>query len=327
MTKPAARRSFLLVALFLGLPATALGQFAVDSEAPTLRQALQRVALADMAEGDSILVAGSLPVCIQDRELFVADTPLSSSFPQSGENYRIRRLADKAVAVDTVTTDDTRFPRMKMALGLALSASESDCARQSPDGSRLLRIATLDGASSTSELLARVGAIDAPDGQGPPTTPPAQTTAAQSAAPPVTIQGWRFSEEVAKGGVHVAHVATLDPKPVATSETSAVIPRLKIRCENDTISFFVSSDTVTWDERAEVTLRIGNGKVATYRWRRAEDGKGLGLWSSAEAVPFVKKLPDNTRLFLRLRDRNLIYANFDLADLSQSLHRIEKACE
>ena len=324
MTRPAARRLFLYVALVLGLPATALAQFAVDSEAPALRQALHRAALADLAEGDSILVAGPLPVCVRDRALFVADTPLSSNFPQAGENYRIRRLAENALALETVTTDEGLFPRVKMALGLTLSASLTECARLALPENRLLRIATLDGAVSASELLARVGAAEAVD---LPPVPPNQIATAPNTPPPEPPHGWHFSEEVAKGGVHVALVATLDPRPVAASGESAAIPHLKMRCENDAISFFVGSDTVTWDERTEVTLRIGNGKVATYRWRTAEDGKGVGLWSTADAVPFVRKLPDNAGLFLRLRDRNLIYAEFDLANIGETLKRIEKACE
>ena len=323
MTKPYARCLSLLTALVLGHPVTALAQFAVDSETPALRQALHRVALADLSEGDSILVAGALPACIRDRALFIADTPLSSNFPQTGENYRIRRLAENALAVETVTTDEALFPRLKMALSLALSASESDCARLSLPDSRLLRIATLDGASSASELLARMGDTAAADLQDPAP----HTAAAPNTPPPEPPHGWHFSEEVAKGGVRVALVATLDPRPAAANGENPVIPRLKMRCENDAISFFVSADTAVWDERTEVTLRIDNGKVATYRWRTADDGTGVGLWSTAEAVPFLKKLPDNAGLFLRLRDRNLIYAEFDLANISQSLQRIEKACE
>lgn len=305
-----------LAALIFWLPTAALAQFAVDAEPQALRQALKRTTLSDLTEGESALVAGPLRACVRDRALFVPTYLPTAEQAAEGENYRVRRLAENAVEVETVTTDERLHPRLKIALGLALTGIETDCARLFLPEDRLFRVATIDGETNATALLKRLGVLEEAQEAAPP--PPAEPTPATE--PP---RGWRFSEEVAEGGVHAALVATLDPR---TAEDPAA-PRLRMRCENGVVSLSIGSDAITWESRTEVTLRIGEGKVTAHRWRPGTDGKAVGLWTSAEAVPFIRKLPDDTGLFVRLRDRNPLYVEFDLGNLSQSADRITKACE
>lgn len=309
-----------LAVLMIIIPSVAAAQFAADAQPHTLRQAMKRKALADLAEGDSGLVAGPLSACTTDQALFISATSLTADHAQAGENYRIRKLPGNAVDVETVTADESAYPRLKMALGLALTGRESDCASLMLPENNLLRVAAIDGAASASALLERSGAFE--EKPIDPAGPSAATPTGQSAQD--QLRGWKLTREAAKGGVLTALVATLEPRSQASGDTET--PQLKLRCENDAVTLSIRTANTKWQGRPEVTLRIAEGRVTAYRWRTSEDGHEVGLWSSAESIPFLEKLPDNTGLFARIRDAGSVYAEFDLGDLAKALERIRNDC-
>lgn len=310
------RKGLFAATLCAALPHAALAQFAMDAERQILRRATGLSTLEDMAEGESRLVARALGACMLNGALFVpANRPIAEN-PAEGANFRIKRLPENGVEIETVTTDETAFPRVKMALDMVLAGRESDCTRLPlPDG-QLYRIASIDGAVKASELLQRAGVSQEE----------LATAETFPSPPPPPPHAWRIAEEEAEGGAQTL-LATLKPRSPIASEFEEVSPLLAMRCENGKVSAFVTSGDIIWDKRPEVTLRINDGAVTTHRWLASEDGKSVGLWSSEEALPFLATLADNGALFMRLRDRNLIYVEYDLANASETAARIKQACK
>ena len=79
-----------------------------------------------------------------------------------------------------------------------------------------------------------------------------------------------------------------------------------------------------------VSYRIDKGAaVKNQRWSAANDDTGVGLWKSAQSVPFLKKLAEGSDFFIRVEQSvfGTTEASFNLAEIKDALKPIREACK
>jgi len=149
----------------------------------------------------------------------------------------------------------------------------------------------------------------------------------QTETPPSTPSKWEVDEEKSPLDDSAKITAVLTPKTVKYTGIGEAQALLVIRCTEKTTSAVFTTNMFMTNDNPSVTIRIGDAKAQASRWSRATNYKAVGLWSGAQAIPFIKTLPDNTRLVVRIEDRDRVDAEFDLADASGPIAKIREACK
>ena len=120
--------------------------------------------------------------------------------------------------------------------------------------------------------------------------------------------------------------AVLLPTVVAGGGIGRAEAALVLRCSENTTSVILSTSMFMTEDRVAVTTRVGEDPATTSRWELSTSYKAVGLWSGSVAIPFIKALRDNTRLVVRIEERERIQAEFDLQNVSAVAREIAMAC-
>lgn len=153
----------------------------------------------------------------------------------------------------------------------------------------------------------------------PPAQPQAETPSSRSK--------WEVDEEKSALDDSAKITAVLAPKTVKYTGIGEAQAFLILRCTEKTTSAVFTTNMFMTNDNPSVTIRIGDSKAQASRWTRSTNYKAVGLWSGAQAISFIKTLPDNTRLVVRIEDRDRVDAEFDLADASGPIAKIREACK
>ncbi len=103
---------------------------------------------------------------------------------------------------------------------------------------------------------------------------------------------------------------------------------LGITCEQQEITVEIGrSEFVFAPDQIWVSFKVGNGKAKSRRWSNIRF-KGLGLWKSEEAIPFVKGLLDEDRLSMSFRvdEKETVRVTFEIHTLREKLEPLAEAC-
>lgn len=101
---------------------------------------------------------------------------------------------------------------------------------------------------------------------------------------------------------------------------------LLMRCRENTTSLVLSTDMFMLSETPSVTFRKNEEPAVKAVWGRSSDYKAVGLWSGSDAIPFIKSLKNNDKLFFRLEDKDRLDAIFNLSDVETLAAKIGQAC-
>jgi hypothetical protein len=102
---------------------------------------------------------------------------------------------------------------------------------------------------------------------------------------------------------------------------------LILRCKDQTTEAAFSTRYNCLGSRSvDVTLRINDEKPFKEVWKASMDGRAA---FASNAVEFIRKLPDNAKLFIRTTrsDEKTKEAHFDLGNLSDIRNKIAHACD
>lgn len=100
---------------------------------------------------------------------------------------------------------------------------------------------------------------------------------------------------------------------------------LMVRCRENTTSVMLHTDMfMTTNPR--VTIRIGSGKATTTTWERSESYKAAGLWTGAQAIPFLRSLANGDRLVVRVEERSRQEAVFNVGNVEAIRSEVAEAC-
>ncbi|HEV7321513.1 MAG TPA: type VI secretion system-associated protein TagO [Ensifer sp.] len=154
---------------------------------------------------------------------------------------------------------------------------------------------------------------------------PANATAPASLSSAASL--WEVQEEVSPVDDSKVVTAALMPAKSTSTGFDNASAYLLMSCREQTTSFIISTEMFMSGEEPTVTTRIGGAPAVTGKWSRSTNYKAVGLWSGKEAIPFIKSLKDNERLFIRLQDKDRVDAEFDLANVSEVVEKIKAACK
>lgn len=102
---------------------------------------------------------------------------------------------------------------------------------------------------------------------------------------------------------------------------------LILRCKDQTTeAAFSTKYNYLGSRSVDVTLRINDEKPFKEVWKASMDGRAA---FASNAVEFIRKLPDNAKLFIRTTrsDEKTKEAHFDLGNLSDIRNKIAHACD
>jgi len=143
---------------------------------------------------------------------------------------------------------------------------------------------------------------------------------------PVPMVQW--SVEVSKSAIDDSPsvFAMLLPETQSGTGIGGAEVALLLRCAENTTSVILSTTMFMTEESVPVTIRIGDAPARRSGWTLSSSNKAVGLWSGSEAIPFIRSLPDNARLVIRIDERDRIDAQFNLANVSKVAAQIADAC-
>lgn len=121
----------------------------------------------------------------------------------------------------------------------------------------------------------------------------------------------------------IATLAASKSSSTGVGEGAALIGLI---CRENKTSFVVMTDMFMTGDSPQVTYRIGDADAKSARWTRSTDYKSVGLWSGSQSIPFIKKLSDNQKLFVRIADRNELNSEYNLGNISEIAAQVGSAC-
>jgi type VI secretion system protein VasI len=69
---------------------------------------------------------------------------------------------------------------------------------------------------------------------------------------------------------------------------------LALRCIENKTDVVIGTDQFTMmQESVNVITRMGDNPATTTQWEVSTNSRSVGLWSGAQAIPFIKSLQDN----------------------------------
>ncbi len=142
-----------------------------------------------------------------------------------------------------------------------------------------------------------------------------------------TVSAWRGQEEKSPLDDSVIYTTYLTASSASTTGMGRAEAYLVLRCAENTTTAVFSTSLFMMDDNPTVTVRIGQDKATTTRWTRSTSYKSAGLWNGATAIPFIKALPDNERLVVRIEDRDRLDAEFNLGAVSGEVEKLRSHCK
>ena len=158
--------------------------------------------------------------------------------------------------------------------------------------------------------------------------PRGEYASSAAAQPPEAVQApSEWSVEVGRSAVDGSPtlVAMLTP----TEASGAGIGRglaLVLQCAQNTTSVSFSTDMPMTEDKVPVTISINDTPADSSSWLRSEIGNSVGLWRGAAAIPFIRSLPDNGRLVVRIGEPAQVDAQFDVGNIGDVTQQIAEAC-
>ncbi len=160
--------------------------------------------------------------------------------------------------------------------------------------------------------------------------PPNDAKADDFATAPAAVEepGQDWSVDLSKSSMDDSPVvfALLLPEKVSGSGIGSADMALILRCSENTTSVILNTSMFMTEDNVPVTIRIGDGAAKKSSWALSTTNKSVGLWSGGQAIPFIKSLPDNTRLVVRIEERNRIDAEFQLGEVGKAAAQVADAC-
>ncbi len=138
---------------------------------------------------------------------------------------------------------------------------------------------------------------------------------------------WEVQEEVSPVDDSKTVKAALLPEKSTSSGFNNASAYLIMSCREQTTSFIISTEMFMTSEEPTVTTRVGDLPAVSGKWSRATNYKAVGLWNGKQAIPFIKSLKDNERLFVRLEDKDRVDAEFNLSNVSEVIEKVKSACK
>ena len=107
--------------------------------------------------------------------------------------------------------------------------------------------------------------------------------------------------------------------------------RITIRCLENTTSVIIGFGGCFMSDlqgRGRVTFRADKEKSFTRNLLESTSHETLGLWSGSKAIPFIKSILDNEKLYLRATPfkQSPVDATYHIAGLAEAIKPLRKAC-
>ncbi|WP_185968474.1 type VI secretion system-associated protein TagO [Paracoccus sp. M683] len=114
----------------------------------------------------------------------------------------------------------------------------------------------------------------------------------------------------------------------ATGYGNTSYATLFVRCMKNSTNAFISFDSYTSDSRS-VKYRLDDEPIRTIWMEPVNGGDGIGIWSGARAIPFIKDLLDRQKLAVAYEsysNANLEFT-FDVSGLRAKIGPLTESCE
>jgi type VI secretion system protein VasI len=177
--------------------------------------------------------------------------------------------------------------------------------------------------STVEDSVARLACFDKAFPRG-------EFASSAAAQPPKAVQApAEWSVETGKSAVDGSPmiVAMLTPTEASGAGIGRGSIALVLRCAQNTTSVSFSTDMTMTEDTVPVTISIDGAPADSSSWSRSETGNSFGLWRGAAAIPFIRSLPDNGRLVVRIGEPGRVDAQFDVGNVGDVKQQVAEACE
>lgn len=186
------------------------------------------------------------------------------------------------------------------------------------------QLADAKACSAITDSLQRLTCFDRAFPAGEDDTTPSEPTTQEAETKSTTKWEIRESKSSIDDSPTVqAYLLPTDVRGTSPGQSEMV---LMLRCQENTTGAVFSTDMFMTSDQAKVTIRLGDAPAENTRWNVASNYKAVGLWSGAQAIPFIKRLASHDRLVVRIEERNRTDAEFDLGNIREVAEKISVAC-
>lgn len=137
---------------------------------------------------------------------------------------------------------------------------------------------------------------------------------------------WQITEQksVIDGSTEI--IATLLARTMTFSGKGPQEAALGIRCSEGETSTYVVTSLTMENREPEVTYRFDDDAPVHKSWMTSTDFQSVGMWTAAEAIPFLRKLTTASKLTVRIEDKDRWEAIFNLRGVSEAVEKVRKTC-
>lgn len=121
-------------------------------------------------------------------------------------------------------------------------------------------------------------------------------------------------------------LAFLTPKEATTSYVAKPRASLVVACQDNKTKLYVVTSMYLISDQVEVVTRIDNAQAEKNFWSISTDRRAAGLWRGQQSIPLLRKLKDSDRLFVRIRDKDVTDATYDLTGVGKVVDAVAEAC-
>lgn len=137
---------------------------------------------------------------------------------------------------------------------------------------------------------------------------------------------WQITEQKSAIDGSTEIIAALLARIMTFSGKGPQEAALGIRCSEGETSTYVVTSLTMENREPEVTYRFDDDAPAKRTWITSTDFQSVGMWTAAEAIPFLKKLTRASKLTVRIEDEDRWEAIFHLRGVSEAVEKVRKAC-
>jgi hypothetical protein len=336
------RIGIFLLSLFLlacDAPVTSADGFRLDIEGFELRERVKALAAQDLMAGESgYITAYTDNFCRSpDSTVQLLGRTLLTEPSEYGYRWDITIEADGSVSLTYQVGTEQADSHADLVRALMWISYAEFCEtlmdRIRVEDSLLLRVSSINGTGAISTLAEdiatlRPGPAVKPVGSDPLKQAQQELDEARWKESDVQRENpWLFKQTTSyEDGSPVFEVAnpSIEKNP-NQSDTAAF---LVIRCELGVLTIGIGRPELVFaPDFMWVSYRIGNGKAKSRLWPNVRY-KGLGLWNSDEAIPFVRSLIDKDRLLIDVRvdKKETLRLTFELHKLRKYIHLLAQDC-
>ena len=328
-----------LILLACGEPNASADEFRLDIELPTFRERVKLLSAEDLGVGES----GYIPTDIQsicrssDGTVKLLGRAELIEPSEYGHRWNITIQDDNSASltyqIGTKETDaDTDLMWALMLMYYSESCEAFMDRTRGGDGS-LIPVSLINGATKISELAEeiatyRAGPAVIPVGADPLKQARQELDEARWNEGDVQRENpWLFKQTASYEDGSLVHELA-NPSIEKNPNQSDTAAFLNIRCELGVLTLEIGRPELVFaPDFMWVSYRIGNAKAKSRLWSNVRY-KGLGLWSSDEAIPFVQSLVDEDRLLMNVRvdKKETLRLTFELHKLRKYIHTLADDC-